>query len=107
MVEILTLMPSEIVAARTKAVYVGMEVDWALRFVDGYEELPGSARVLFRSRPSDLTYVAVTAPLADYPWLASLHRGEPVQVRGHIAEVSAMCIELKDASLLQLVEAAH
>ena len=93
--------------ARAKAAFIGREVDWALRFADGYEELPGYARVLFRSRPSDLTYVAVTVPLADHPWLALLRRGEPVQVHGRIADVGATSIELKDASLLQLVEASR
>ncbi len=93
--------------ARAKAAFVGREVDWALRFADGYEELPGYARVLFRSRPGDLTYVAVTVPLADCPWLALLRRGQPVQVHGRIADVGATSIELKDASLLQLVESAR
>ncbi len=96
--------PSEVFAARAKATYVGEEVDWALRFAGGYEALPGYARVLFRSRPNDIKYVAVDVPLADYPWLSLMRRGEPVQVRGRIAEVGAMAIELKDAGLLQLVE---
>ncbi len=104
MVESLAQEPSEIFAARKKAAYVGQEVDWALRFVDGYEALPGYARVLFRSRPNDTAYVAVDVPLADYPWLARMRRGQPVQVRGRIAEVGTMAIELKDAGLLQLVD---
>ena len=90
--------------ARAKAAFIGKEVDWALRFADGYEELPGYARVLFRSRPHDIKYVAVTVPLADHPWLAALHRGDPVQIHGRIAEVGSISIELKDASLLQLVD---
>ena len=99
--------PSEIFAARGKAAYIGREVDWALRFADGQEELPGYARVLFRSRPNDIRYVAVDVPLADYPWLAWMRRNEPVQVHGRIAAVGALSIELAQPSLLQLVETAH
>ncbi len=107
MTEIEALAPSDVFAARRKVSFIGEEVDWALRFADGYEMLPGYARVLFRSRSNDIKYVAVDVPLADYPWIALLRRGEPVQVRGRITDVGASAIELKDAGLLQLVESAH
>lgn len=94
--------PSEIFGARAKNAYLGTDVDWALRFADGYEELPGYARLLFQSRARDLTYVAVTVPMADYPWLERMRQGEPLQVRGHVAEIGKRSIELTGASLLRL-----
>jgi hypothetical protein len=94
--------PSEVFAARQGKAFLGTDVDWALRFADGYEELPGYARLLFQSRAKDMTYVAVTVQLSEYPWLERLRRGEPLQVHGRIAEVGTRSIELKDASLLRL-----
>jgi len=102
--DVQALEPSEVFAARRKSAYFGHEVDWALRFVGGQEALPGYARLLFRSRPSDLTYVAVDVPAAEYPWLSLMRQGEPVQVHGRIASIDKMSIELKDARLLQLVK---
>ncbi len=107
MAETEALAPSDVFAAKRKAAMIGEEVDWALRFADGYEILPGYARVLFRSKPSDIKYVAVDVPVASYPWLALLRRGEPVQVRGRITDIGATAIELKDAGLLQLTESAR
>ena len=93
--------------AQTKVAYIGQEVGWALTFEDGFEEQSGKARVLFRYQPHDIKYIAMSVPLSDYPWLRSMRRGEPVQVHGRIAAIGTMSIELKDASLLQLVEAAR
>ena len=95
--------PAEIFAKPAKSVYLGEEVDWALCYADGHKSLPGYARLMFRSRPSDVKYIAVDVPVADYPWLGRLRRNEPVQVRGRIAKVGSLSIELKDAGLLQLV----
>ncbi len=107
MAETGTLVPSEVFEARRKTAYVGKEVDWALRFADGHEEPSGYARVLFRSRPNELSYVAVTVPRVDYPWLAGMRRGEPVQVHGCITEIGSRSIELTGVTLMPLVEAAH
>ncbi|PIQ83469.1 MAG: hypothetical protein COV75_07485 [Candidatus Omnitrophica bacterium CG11_big_fil_rev_8_21_14_0_20_63_9] len=89
-----------------RSMYVGKEVDWTLLFADGYEASPGVARVMFRSEPNVLQFVAMNVRLADYPWLKSMHRGEVVRVRGRISGFSALSVELKNADLLQLAEAA-
>lgn len=98
------LDPGEIFEARSKEDYIGKEIDWAMHFADGGEDLPGYARVFFRSRLRDIKYVALDVPIAEYPWLATMHRGEPVQVRGRIAKVGSLSIELSQPTLLQLVE---
>lgn len=92
---------------QAKAAYIGKEVDWALTFADGYEDRSGKVRVMFRSRPHEIEFIAMRVALAEYPWLRSLRRGEPVQVRGRIADVGSTSIELRDARLLQLTEAAR
>lgn len=102
--EIMELL--EVFTSRRKSSCVGEKVDWALRFADSYQALPGYARVLFRSRPNDTRYVAVDVPLGDYPWLASLRKGEPVQVRGCISEVGGNAVELASARLLKLTDPA-
>lgn len=107
MADAIMLGPSDIFVARMKARYLGKEVDWALRFADGHEEPSGDVRVLFRSRPNELSYVAVTVPRGDYPWLAAMRRGEPVQVRGCITEIGSRSIELTEVTLMPLVEAAR
>ncbi len=98
--------PAEVFAARSKSACIGREVDWALRVVDVREEMPGYVRMLFRSRLNDVTYVAAEVPLARYPWLAGMRRGEPAQVRGRIATVGSLSIELAQPRLAQLVDAA-
>ncbi len=98
--------PAEVFATRSKAACIGREVDWALRVADVRAEMPGYARLLFRSRLSDIKYVAADVPLARYPWLAGVRRGEPVQVRGRIATVGSLSIELAQPSLAQLVDTA-
>lgn len=98
--------PVEVFTARLTTACIGKEVDWALRVADVREEMPGYVRLLCRSRLSDLKYVAADVPLARYPWLAGVRRGEPVQVRGRIATVGSLSIELAEPSLAQLVDAA-
>ena len=107
MAESLMSEPGEIFAARQQSTCIGQEVDWALRLAESHEEPAGYARVLLRSRPHEVKYVAATVPLADYPWIVSLRYGQPVQVHGLIAGIGKMSIELAGASLLQLSEAAR
>ncbi len=98
---------SPLMHAQTRAAYIGKEVDWTLLAADGYEEAPGNARVMFHYRPHEVKYVAVRVPTADYPWLKSMRAGEAVQVRGRIAEIGNLNIELTEATLMQLVESAR
>ena len=102
MSEHLAQEPSEIFGAERKSAYLGSDVDWALRFADGYEQLPGYARLLFRSRARDVKYVAVTVPMESYPWLAQMKHGEPLQVHGRVSEISPNAIELTGVTLLRL-----
>ncbi len=92
---------------QTKAVYIGREVDWTLTFADGYEDRPGYARVMFHYQPHEVKFIAMGVPLADYPWLRPTHPGEVIRVRGRIADIGTLSIELQEASLMQLAEAAH
>lgn len=90
-----------------KAAYLSREVDWILTLVDGREDQPGWARLMFRRQRNDLPYVAARVPLSDCPWLRYVHSGETVRLRGRIADVNARSIELESASVSQVIEAGH
>lgn len=92
---------------QAKAAYLSREVDWILTLADGHEERPGWARLMFRRRRSDLGFVAARVPLSDCPWLRHVRSGETIRLRGRIAGIDALSIEVEGASVSQVIEAAH
>ncbi len=91
--------------AKTK--FIGREVDWTLVFANGWQESADLARLTFRQERGVVEFVAASVPLTECPWLKHMHAGEIMRVRGHIAELTRMTIELKGASVSQVVEAAR
>lgn len=92
--------------AKARTAHIGKEIDWTAMFFTGEIEDGGYAFVALRHEASGkmlLTYVS----LADHPWLESTQRGEAVQVRGRIAKIGALSIDLDAVSLAQVAEAAH
>lgn len=88
---------------RKKVVYLGKDVDWVLNLVNGWEERSGQARLALKEQRSIVQYVAATVPLSDCPWLRHVHAGELLRVRGRIADVGTMSIELEGASVSHVV----
>ena len=89
-----------------RASYVGREVDWTLVYIDGWEQSRGRARLAFKQERSIVKCVFATVPLSDCPWLRHVHSGETIRLRGRIADIDGLSIELDGASVSQLIEAA-
>ena len=92
--------------SKARAVHIGKEVDWTATFFSGEMENEKRAFLAFRHEVSD-KMIFVRASLADYPWLQSAQRGEPVRLRGRISKIGPLTIDLEGVSLTQIVEAAH
>lgn len=83
--------------------YIGMEVDWAVRFANAWEEGKKKIRVAFHVEL--LRGVSGSVPRAMYPQLEHLQAREPLRVRGRIRSVSTLWIELDITELLFQIEA--
>ena len=91
---------------QAKAMYLGKEVDWILNLVNGWAERSEHARLALRQERSNVQFVIATVPLSDCPWLRHVHTGERLRIRGRIADIDGMSIELEGTSVSQLIEAA-
>jgi len=89
-----------------RASYLGREVDWALVYIDGWEQSRGRARLAFKQERSIVQCIFATVPLADCPWLKHMHAGEVMRVRGCIAELDGLTMTLKGARVSHLVAEA-
>lgn len=117
MSEISMLEPGKIFAAiearpplmreEAKAMYLGKDVDWILNLVNGWAERSERARLALRQERSNVQFVIATVPLSDCPWLRHVHASERLRIRGRIADIDNMSIELEGASVSHVVEAAH
>lgn len=85
--------------------YVGMEVDWPVRFADAWEigKTGKNLRVMFHVEL--LRGISGTVPRAKYPQLEHLQAKEPLRIRGRIRSVSTLWIELDITELLFCIEA--
>ena len=92
--------------SKARAAHIGKEVDWTTTFFSGEMENEKRAFLAFRHEASD-KMIFTRASLADYPWLQSSQRGEPVRLRGRISKIGPLTIDLEGVSLTQIVEAAH
>ena len=91
---------------KASAAHVGKEVDWIAIFFSGEMESKERAFVAFRHEPSKRMIFA-HVKIADYPWLQTAQRGEPVQLRGRIAGIDPLRIKLDAVSLTRVAEAVH
>lgn len=92
--------------SKARAAHIGKEVDWTATFFSGEMESKKRAFLAFRHEASD-KMIFTRASLADYPWLQSAQRGEPVRLRGRISKLGPLTIDLKVMSLAQIAKAAH
>ena len=92
--------------AKARAVYIGNEIDWTAAFFSGEMEDEERAFLALRHEASDKMIFAHVS-LLDYPWLQSTRRGEAVRLRGRIAEIGPLTIDLEVVSLSQVAEAAQ
>ena len=92
--------------AKARAAHVGKEVDWIASFFSGEIENKKRAFVAFRHEASD-KMIFTRVSLADYPWLESARRGEPVRLQGRISGIGPLTIDLEAVSLSPVAEAAH
>lgn len=82
--------------------YVGMEVDWPVRFADAWKS-GKEIRVAFHVEL--LRGISGSVPRSMYPQLEHLHANEPLRIRGRIRSVSTLWIELDITELLFCIEA--
>ena len=90
--------------------YLGMQVDWPVRFADAWQRNAETVRVAFNVDALGILAVAGEVRRADHPQLERLHAREPLRVRGRIRSVRAHWIELDITELLfclEVAEAAH
>ena len=90
--------------------YLGVEVDWPVRFADAWEKDAEMLRVAFHLEAATIQAIMGEVRRADHPQLERLHAREPLRVRGRIRSVRAHWIELDITELLfclEVAEAAH
>ena len=86
--------------------YVGVEVDWPVRFADAWEA-GKKIRVAFHLETPAIRGISGNVPRARYPQLEHLHAREPLRIRGRIRSVSTLWIELDITELLFCLEVAE
>lgn len=91
--------------AQARAAHVGKDVDWTATFFSGDMEDEQRVFVALRHEASDKMLFAYVR-LADHPWLQSTPRGETLRVRGRMANIGPLSIDLESVSLAQVAEAS-
>lgn len=86
--------------AQARTTHVGKDVDWRATFFSGDMEDGQRVFVALRHEASDKMLFAHVR-LADYPWLQSTPRGETLRVRGRIANIGPLSIDLEAVILSQ------
>ncbi len=85
--------------------YLGMEVEWQVRFADAWEEDAETVRVAFHLTSPAIRGIIGDVRRSDYPQLEHLRAWEPLRIRGRICSVSTLWIELDITELFFCLEA--
>ena len=85
--------------------YLGVEVDWPVRFADAWEKDAEMLRVAFHLEVATIQAIMGEVRRSEHPQLERLHAREPLRVHGRIRRVERLSIELDITELVFCVEA--